>query len=220
VERIASMIDHSLLRPELTTDEVVAGLATARSCEVASACVRPSDVRLGRNELAGSKVLVGTVVGFPHGTCTTRTKLEEVEEALSLGAAEFDMVLHIGALRSGDTVYVGRDIQGVVEAASGRTVKVILENALLTDEEKVLGCHLAEDAGANFVKTSTGFASGGATLADVRLMRASVSPHVGVKAAGGVRTLDLLLAMVNAGATRFGATATVAILEEARRRQG
>ncbi|MGP8162758.1 MAG: deoxyribose-phosphate aldolase [Acidimicrobiales bacterium] len=216
---VASMIDHSLLQPQLTAEDVTVGFAIARACKVASACVRPSDVERAVAELAGSGVMVSTVIGFPHGSCTTRTKVGEVAEALSLGADEFDMVLHIGALRGHDAPYVGRDIRAVVDAASGRTVKVILENAYLTTEEKVLGCHLAEEAGARFVKTSTGYAPSGATLEDIVLMRANVSPHVGVKAAGGVRTLDTLLAMARAGATRFGASATVAILEELRQRR-
>ncbi len=219
VEHVASMIDHSLLRPELTTAEVVDGLGIARRCRTASACVRPSDVARAVDALAGSGVMVATVIGFPHGSTTTATKVAEVAEALSLGADEFDMVLHIGALCGGEGDYVGRDIRAVVEAAEGRTVKVILENAYLTLEEKILGCHLAEEAGAAFVKTSTGYAPSGATLEDIILMRAAVSPHVGVKAAGGVRTLDALLAMEAAGATRFGATATVAILDELRLRR-
>jgi deoxyribose-phosphate aldolase len=219
IELVASMIDHSLLRPELTAQEITDGLAIARSYKVASACVRPSDVERATAELAGSNVMVSTVIGFPHGSCTTRTKVGEVVEAMSLGADEFDMVIHIGALRSHDTSYVAQDIFAVVDAASGRTVKVILENAYLTNEEKVLGCHLAEAAGAQFVKTSTGYAPGGATLEDIVLMRANVSPHIGVKAAGGVRTLDVLLAMARAGATRFGATATIDILDDLNERQ-
>jgi deoxyribose-phosphate aldolase len=219
VEQVAKLIDHSLLRPELTVKDVTAGLLTARQHKVASACVRPSDVALAVSELGGSGVMVGTVIGFPHGSCTTRTKVEETTAALAVGADEFDMVLHIGALRGRDTAYVAQDIRRVVEAAAGKTVKVILENAYLTDEEKVLGCHLAEGAGAHFVKTSTGFGPGGATLEDVILMRASVSDNVGIKAASGVRTLDVLLQMAAAGANRFGATATVAILQELRDRR-
>jgi len=212
------MIDHSLLRPDLTAQEIADGLAISRTHRVASACARPSDVERAVAELAGSGVMVSTVIGFPHGSCTTRTKVSEAVEALALGADELDMVIHIGALRSRETSYVAGDIRAVVDAACGRTVKVILENAYLTDEEKVLGCHLAEEAGAQFVKTSTGYAPGGATLEDVALMRATVSPHIGIKAAGGVRTLDVLLAMNRAGATRFGATATVAILDDLRQR--
>ncbi|MFB9446456.1 deoxyribose-phosphate aldolase [Dactylosporangium vinaceum] len=211
---IAKMIDHSLLRPELTTDDVRRGCAVAGRRAVASVCVRPSDVELAVAALAGTGVLVGTVAGFPHGDARTATKVAEARALVEAGADEIDMVLHIGRLRDGDSGYVHDDIAAVVAAAQGRTVKVILENAYLTDEQKVLGCHLAERAGAHFVKTSTGFAPGGATLADIRLMRAAVAPHVEVKAAGGVRTLATLLELHDAGATRFGATATEAILDD------
>lgn len=211
---VAAMIDHSLLRPELTTDGVRAGCALAASYSTASVCVRPSDVGLAVAALAGTGVLVGTVVGFPHGSPTTATKVAETRELVAAGAAEVDMVLHVGRLRDGDVGYVQEDIAAVVAAAGGRTVKVILENALLDREEKVLGCRLTEAAGAHYVKTSTGFAGGGATTGDIALMRATVSPHVGVKAAGGVRTLDRLLELAALGATRFGATATAAILDD------
>jgi deoxyribose-phosphate aldolase len=210
VEHLAAAIDHALLRPELTSAELTDGLRIALSWHTASACVRGSDVARAAEELAGSGVIVGTVIGFPHGSTATAAKVAE----------EFDMVIHIGALRGGEAAYVERDIRAVVEAAAGRTVKVILENAYLDDDQKVLGCHLAEEAGAGFVKTNTGFAPGGATAADVSLMRASVSPHVGVKAAGGLRTLDAVLAMEKAGANRFGVSATAAILTELRRRRG
>jgi deoxyribose-phosphate aldolase len=161
-------------------------------------------------------VLVGTVVGFPHGAHATTTKVAEAQRALADGAVELDMVLAVGRLRSGADVYVEADIRAVVEVAlaEGAIVKVILENAYLDDEQKVRGCRLAESAGAHFVKTSTGFAPSGATLEDLRLMRASVSPHVQVKAAGGVRTLDALVDVLNAGASRVGATATEVILED------
>ncbi|MEW2386462.1 deoxyribose-phosphate aldolase [Micromonospora sp. NPDC047707] len=211
---IAKMIDHSLLRPELTTDDVRRGCEIAGSRQVASVCVRPSDVGIAKAELSGTGVLVGTVAGFPHGDTRTTIKVAETRELVEAGADEVDMVLHIGRLRSGDTAYVHDDIAAVVAAAQGRIVKVILENAYLTDDEKITGCRLAEQAGAHFVKTSTGFAPGGATLADIRLMRAAVSPPIKVKAAGGVRTLDTLLTLHEAGATRFGATATEAILDD------
>ncbi|MGD0741844.1 MAG: deoxyribose-phosphate aldolase [Acidimicrobiales bacterium] len=220
VEHLAAAIDHALLRPELTSAELTDGLRIALSWHTASACVRGSDVARAAEELAGSGVIVGTVIGFPHGSTATAAKVAEVAGALEAGAEEFDMVIHIGALRGGEAAYVERDIRAVVEAAAGRTVKVILENAYLDDDQKVLGCHLAEEAGAGFVKTNTGFAPGGATAADVSLMRASVSPHVGVKAAGGLRTLDAVLAMEKAGANRFGVSATAAILTELRRRRG
>ncbi len=211
---VAKMIDHSLLRPELTRHDIRAGLDIAARCDVASVCVRPSDVALAKAALAGTGVLVGTVAGFPHGDTLTSVKVAETRAVVEAGADEVDMVLHISRLRDGDSGYLHDDIAAVVAAAEGRTVKVILENAYLTDDQKVTGCRLAEQAGAHFVKTSTGFAAGGATVADVRLMRASVSPRTGVKAAGGVRTLDILLALHDAGATRFGATATESILAE------
>ena len=211
---VAKMIDHSLLRPELTTDDVREGCAVAARRGTASVCVRPLDVPLAAAALAGTGVLVGTVVGFPHGSTTTVVKVAETAELAAAGAHEIDMVLPIGRLRAGDDGYVHDDIAAVVAAAQGRIVKVILENAYLTDDEKVRGCRLAERAGAHFVKTSTGFAPGGATLADIRLMRATVSSAVEVKAAGGVRTLDTLLTLHAAGATRFGATATEAILDD------
>jgi deoxyribose-phosphate aldolase len=216
---VAKMIDHSLLRPELTTDEVRAGCALAAGYGTASVCVRPSDVRLAVASLAGTGVLVGTVVGFPHGSTTTATKVAETRELVAAGATEIDVVLHTGRLLDGDTAYVQDDIAAVVEAADGHTVKVILENALLDRERKVLGCRLSEAACAHYVKTSTGFAGGGATAEDIALMRATVSTHVGVKAAGGVRTLDTLLEFANLGATRFGATATAAILNDLVARQ-
>lgn len=215
---IAKLIDHSLLRPDLTTAEVLAGCELAARYAVASVCVRPLDVALAVSMLAGTGVDVGTVVGFPHGSSSSATKAAETAELIGAGAAEIDMVLAIGRLLGGDTDYVLADIAAVVTAAGGRTVKVILENAYLDDGQKVLGCRLSEEAGAHFVKTSTGFADGGATAADIALMRASVSDHVQVKAAGGVRTLDTLLALHALGATRFGATATATILDVAARR--
>ncbi|MGI5128783.1 deoxyribose-phosphate aldolase [Pseudonocardia sp. CA-107938] len=211
------MIDHSLLRPELTPEDIRVGCALAARHDVASVCVRPGDVVHAAALLADTGVLVGTVAGFPHGSSTTRTKVAETETAVAQGAAEIDMVVNIGALRAGDVDAVELDIRAVVEAAQV-PVKVILENAYLTDEQKIAGCRAAEVAGAAFVKTSTGYAPSGATLADVRLMRAAVSPHVAIKAAGGVRTLDVLLELVAAGATRFGATATETILADAARR--
>ncbi|WP_027891435.1 deoxyribose-phosphate aldolase [Calidithermus chliarophilus] len=219
--QVARMIDHSLLRPELTPAEVVAGCELAARYEVASVCVKPCDVELAAKVLEGSSVLVGTVVGFPHGSHATATKVFEARLAMEQGAAELDMVLNIGRLRGGEAEYVLEDIRAVVEAAraGGALVKVILENAYLTDEQKVLGSRLTEEAGADFVKTSTGFAPSGATLEDLRLMRSSVSPHVQVKAAGGVRTLDALLEVMNLGVTRVGATATQAILEDFKARK-
>lgn len=219
MESVAKMIDHSLLRPELTVDDVRAGCDLAARYAVASVCVRPYDVTEAAAVLRGTGVLVGTVTGFPHGSTTTDAKVAETVIAVRHGADEIDMVLNIGRLRSGDLTAVETDIRAVVEAAGGATVKVILENAYLTDAEKIAGCEAAERAGAHYVKTSTGFAPGGATMEDLALMRAAVSPHIGVKAAGGVRTLDILLAMAAIGVTRFGATATAAILDDLAARQ-
>jgi deoxyribose-phosphate aldolase len=219
-DQLAKTIDHSLLRPELTEADVIAGCKLAHHYHVASVCVKPCHVRLACEQLADSDVKVGTVVGFPHGGHTTFVKVAEAKDAIANGAVELDMVLNIGELRSGNSDFVREDIQAVVEAANRRAlVKVIFENAYLNDEQKKQACLIAEQAGADFVKTSTGFAPGGATLEDVRLMRSSVSPHIQVKAAGGVRTLDAALAMIDAGVTRMGATATAAILDEFARRQ-
>jgi deoxyribose-phosphate aldolase len=219
-EQLAKTIDHSLLRPELTEAEVTAGCELAARYHVASVCVKPCHVKLAASLLAGSGVAVGTVVGFPHGSSTTVVKVAEARQALEDGAAELDMVLNIGELRSGHDDFVRDDIRAVVAAARGRAlVKVILENAYLNDEEKVRACRLVEEAGGDFVKTSTGFAPGGATVEDLKLMRQSVSPHIQVKAAGGVRTLDALLAVIDVGVTRIGATATAAILDDFKRRQ-
>lgn len=218
-DRVAGTIDHSLLRPELTVDDVVAGCALAAAYDVASVCARPADVGRCAGQLAGTMVAVGTVVGFPHGAHATRTKVFEAGLALEDGATELDMVLNIGLLRSGLLADVERDIRAVVEAAAGHAlVKVILENAYLDHDQKVAGCRVSEAAGADFVKTSTGFAASGATLEDLRLMRATVSPHVQVKAAGGVRTLDGLLEVMAVGVTRVGATRTATILDDYRAR--
>jgi deoxyribose-phosphate aldolase len=211
---VAKTIDHSLLRPELDWETVAAGIEVARRYDVMSATVRPADVVRAVEHLDGSGVFVSTVVGFPHGSSTTAVKAAEAERAVADGALELDMVLNIGRLRSGDDQYVDEDIRAVVEVAGDLVVKVILENAYLDDEEKVRGCRLAEEAGAAFVKTSTGFAPSGATHEDLRLMRRTVSERVQVKAAGGVRTLDALLEVMRLGVTRVGATATETILED------
>jgi deoxyribose-phosphate aldolase len=217
-EQLAKVIDHSLLKPELTEADVVAGCELAARYHVASVCVKPADVSLAARLLAGSDVAVGTVIGFPHGSATTAVKVFEARDALANGAVELDMVINIGALRSGKYETVRDEIHAVVEVAGGKAlVKVILENAYLTDEQKVVACQLAEAAGADFVKTSTGFAPTGASLEDVKLMRRSVSDKVQVKCAHGVRTLPALLDMIDAGVTRSGATATATILDEFKR---
>ena len=220
-EQVAKTIDHSLLRPELDVDFVRDGVELARRYCVASATVRPVDVALAAELLDGSDVYVSTVVGFPHGSSTTATKVFEAARALKDGAREFDMVLSIGRLRSGRADEVREDIAAVVEIAraGGAIVKVIFENAYLDDAQKELACRLSEEAGAAFVKTSTGFAPGGATIEDLKLMRRSVGPNVQVKAAGGIRTLDALLEVMAIGVTRVGATATETILEDFKARK-
>ena len=219
--QIAKTIDHSLLRPELDDAFVEAGCRLAAEYDVASVCVRPVDVRRAKAILDGTDVKVGTVIGFPHGSSTAATKVYEAQRALDDGATELDMVIDIGALKSGRDEDVRRDIAAVVAVghAGGAIVKVILENAYLTDDEKVRGSRLTEAAGAEFVKTSTGFAPSGATHEDLALMRRTVSPHVQVKAAGGVRTLDALIDVMNLGVTRVGATATKVIIDDFRARK-
>jgi deoxyribose-phosphate aldolase len=220
-EQVAKTIDHSLLRPELDLEFVREGVELARRYGVASATVRPADVAFAAGLLEGSDVYVSTVVGFPHGSSATETKAFEAARAVDQGAREIDMVLNIGRLRSGRADEVREDIAAVVAVAgaNGAIVKVILENAYLDDAQKELGSRLAEEAGAAFVKTSTGFAPSGATLEDLKLMRRSVGPHVQVKAAGGVRTLDALLEVMAVGVTRVGATATETILEDFKARK-
>jgi deoxyribose-phosphate aldolase len=218
---IAKTIDHSLLRPELDDAFVTDGCRLAAAYDVASVCVRPVDVARARAILTGTDVAVGTTIGFPHGNHLTETKVFEARRALADGATELDMVIKIGALKSARDAEVLADIAAIVEVAhaDGALVKVIFENAYLTDDEKIRACRLTEIAGAEFVKTSTGFAPGGATHEDLALMRASTSPHIQVKAAGGVRTLDALLAVMALGVTRIGATATKTIIDDFRARR-
>jgi deoxyribose-phosphate aldolase len=212
--QVAKMIDHSLLRPELTDREVVEGCEIAARHNVASVCVKPCHVTLAKKLLADTDVAVGTVIGFPHGGSTTAAKVFEARDAVANGATELDMVMNIGALRSGRIDDVANEIRQVVEAGQGALVKVILENAYLDHDQKVAAYRAVESAVAHFVKTSTGFAPSGATVEDLRLMRATVGPSVQVKAAGGIRSLAALQDAVRAGATRVGATATEAILGE------
>ena len=219
VAQVAKMIDHSLLRPELTNDETIAGCQLAAQYHVATATVRPCDVPMAVSILEGTNVGISTVVGFPHGDQSTPVKAYEAKWLIDQGADELDMVINIGRLRSGADSEVLADIAAVVNAADGATVKVILENSYLSNPEKLRGCRLSEEAGAGFVKTATGFASGGATFEDLRLMRGAVSSHIQLKAAGGVRDLDKLLAMASIGVTRFGCTATAAILDDLAQRQ-
>lgn len=216
----AKTIDHSLLRPELTLQEIADGCDLAARYDVASVCVRPADVPLAVERLRGTDVAVGSVISFPHGNTFTSVKVAETRALVEAGATELDMVINIGWMRSGLVDRVRDEIAAVVAAASGNIVKVILENAYLDHDQKVAAYHAVEEAGADYVKTSTGFAPTGATLEDISLMRATVSPKIKVKCAGGVRTLDALLAMREAGADRSGATATAAILDEFEHRFG
>lgn len=220
-EQLAKVIDHSLLKPELTEQDVIQGCQLAARYHTATVCVKPCHVSLAADLLKGTDVKISTVIGFPHGSNRTDIKVAEANAAIDDGAVELDMVLNIGALRSGLSDLVKEDIQAVCNAAHARgaMVKVILENAYLTDEQKVLACKLCEAAGADWVKTSTGFAPSGATLEDLKLMRANVSEHVQIKAAHGVRTLDAILDVIDAGCTRCGATATAAILDDFEERQ-
>lgn len=215
---LSHLIDHTLLKPEASRKEIVKLCQEAVRFCFASVCVNPWYVALAADELRGSPVKVCTVVGFPLGATLPQVKVFETKEVMGLGAQEIDMVINIGALKSGMDEVVEQDVRGVVETChrGGAICKVILETALLTPEEKVRGCLACKSAGADFVKTSTGFSSGGATAEDVALMRAVVGPEIGVKAAGGVRSLEDLKKMVSAGATRIGASASVRILEQAR----
>jgi len=215
---VAGLIDHTLLKADATAVEIRALCEEATAFGFASVCIEPSYVVLASNLLRNSAVKVCTVVGFPLGATLSQVKIYEAEEAIRLGAREIDMVINIGALKSNDDDLVASEIRGVLDACHrrGAICKVILENALLTREEKIRALAMCSSAGADFVKTSTGFSAGGATVEDVALMREMVGTGIGVKAAGGVRTFTDLAAMVRAGATRIGASASVRIMEEAR----
>jgi deoxyribose-phosphate aldolase len=212
---IAALIDHTILKPEATRNDVVKICREAREYRFASVCVNPYWVPLVKAELSGSPVKVCTVVGFPLGATSTEAKVAETAAALRAGAQEIDMVINVGALRSGDTDAVKGDIQAVVRVSheAGAIVKVILETALLDDTQKTVASKICKAAGADFVKTSTGFSTSGATTHDIALMRAAVGPNLGVKASGGIRTLQDVQAMTAAGATRIGASASVKIVE-------
>jgi len=214
---ISRYIDHTLLKPEATAEQIAQLCYEARKYSFASVCINPSYVSLCAELLKGSSVKVCTVVGFPLGATSTDTKVFETKSAIENGATEIDMVINIGALKARDLEYVARDIRSVVEESHSRNalVKVIIETALLTDEEKVLASLLSKEAGADYVKTSTGFSSGGATIDDVALMRRVVGPEIGVKAAGGIRTREDAENMIKAGATRLGASAGVKIVQTA-----
>ncbi len=218
---IARTIDHAVLKPEATLDDVRGACATGRRLGIMSVCCRPSDVPVAAAALAGSGTLVCTVIGFPHGTTSTAAKVAEVRQAVADGAREVDMVLNVGRLRSGDEAYVEADIRAVAEEAHrlGAILKVILETALLDDAQKAAACRASTRAGADFVKTSTGFAGGGATIPDLVLMRRESGPALGVKASGGVRDLDAALAAIAVGATRIGTSSTEGILAAAAERE-
>lgn len=211
---LAHMIDHTILKPDATQDEIAQLCYEARKHKFASVCVNPTHVKLCAELLEGSDVLVCTVVGFPLGATSTETKVFETQQAIRDGATEVDMVINVGALKSRDYELVERDIASIARAchAGNAILKVIIEAALLTDEEKVIACQLAKSARADFVKTSTGFGPGGATAEDVALMRRVVGPGIGVKAAGGIRTLDDAQKMIAAGASRIGASASIKII--------
>jgi deoxyribose-phosphate aldolase len=217
---LAKMLDHSLLQPTLTDTDLDFGFEVAREYRVASVCVKPYGVPRAAAALKGSGVLVGSVIGFPHGAHTTRIKRAEAEAAMADGAVELDMVVNIGKVLSKDYAYVHDDIAAVIESAHrrGARVKVIFENCFLQDEHKIELCRICGDLGADWVKTSTGYGDSGATDHDLALMRAHSPAHVQIKAAGGVRTYDRVLAVRALGVTRIGATATKAILDECRQR--
>jgi len=212
-ENIAGMIDHTLLKANATESEIVQLAEEAKKYSFASVCVNPTWVKTAGEVLSGTSVKVCTVIGFPLGASTSETKAFETANAIENGATEVDMVINIGALKSQNDQLVEQDIRAVVEAAKGKALtKVIIETCLLTDEEKVHACELAVKAGADYVKTSTGFSTGGATVEDIRLMRKTVGPEIGVKASGGVRSREDALAMIEAGATRIGASSGIAIV--------
>jgi deoxyribose-phosphate aldolase len=216
LEQVAKTIDHSILKPDFTYSDVEAGAALALKYNTASYCIRPMDVPAAAKALAGSTVNVCTVIGFPHGSTTSATKAFETADAVKNGAVEIDMVINVSALLSGDYAFVEQDIRGVVEVAhaAGASVKVIFETAFLNDEQIIKACELTELAGADYVKTSTGFAVEGATLHNVKLMKATVGDRLKVKSSGGVRTLDQLIDYMDAGVTRSGCSATQQVLDE------
>ncbi|HFH9922535.1 TPA: deoxyribose-phosphate aldolase [Streptococcus suis] len=213
--KLNKYIDHTILKPESTEQQVAKIIEEAKEYDFASVCVNPTWVAYAAKRLAGTEVKVCTVIGFPLGANTPAVKAFETKDAIANGADEIDMVINIGALKSQNYDLVLEDIQAVVEASGDKLVKVIIETCLLTDEEKVKACQLSQEAGADFVKTSTGFSTGGATVVDVTLMRQTVGPDMGVKASGGARTYEDALAFIEAGATRIGASSGVAIMNGA-----
>lgn len=213
-QHLAKMIDHTQLKPDTKKDQIITLCSEAKEHGFASVCVNPHWVKTCSDLLSGSDVKVCTVIGFPLGATTTEMKGLETKQAIEDGATEVDMVINVGELKSGNESFVREDIEAVVKAAKGSAlVKVIIETSLLTEEEKVTASRLAKEAGADFVKTSTGFSGGGATVEDVSLMRKTVGPDIGVKASGGVRDYEGAKAMIEAGATRIGASSGIAIVK-------
>ncbi len=213
---IAGMIDHSMLKPFTTDSEVIAGCELANEYHVASVCVRPSDLPLAKEVLKNSEVLVTTVIGFPHGTDTTEAKLAEADDAINKGAVELDVVINIGKLKSGNENYVAIELQAIIDLAHSRDVKVkvIFENYYLTNEEKIVLCEICNRIRPDWVKTSTGFGTGGATIEDLKLMRKHCNAAIQIKASGGIRDLETILKMREIGCTRIGLSGTKAILDE------
>lgn len=213
--KLNKYIDHTILKPETTQEQVEKILSEAKEYDFASVCVNPTWVSLAAESLKDSDVKVCTVIGFPLGANTSAVKAFETEDAIANGADEIDMVINVGALKAGNDALVLDDIKAVVDASGDKLVKVIIEACLLTDDEKVRACQLSKEAGADYVKTSTGFSTGGATVADVTLMRKTVGPDMGVKASGGARSYEDAIAFIEAGASRIGASSGVAILNGA-----
>ncbi|HFI0447258.1 TPA: deoxyribose-phosphate aldolase [Streptococcus suis] len=213
--KLNKYIDHTILKPETTQEQVEKILSEAKEYDFASVCVNPTWVSLAAESLKDSDVKVCTVIGFPLGANTSAVKAFETKDAIANGADEIDMVINVGALKAGNDTLVLDDIKAVVDASGDKLVKVIIETCLLTDDEKVRACQLSKEAGADYVKTSTGFSTGGATVADVALMRKTVGPDMGVKASGGARSYEDAIAFINAGATRIGASSGVAIMNGA-----
>jgi len=215
--KLAKYIDHTQLKPDTTEQKINQIIEEAKTYTFASVCVNPYWVKYCHDKLKGSGVMVCTVIGFPLGAGATETKVFETNKAIKEGALEVDMVINIGELKSGNDQSVSEDIEAVVKAAQGQAAtKVIIETSLLTDEEKVRACTMAKEAGADFVKTSTGFSGGGATVEDVRLMAETVGSEMGVKASGGIRDFKTAKAMIDAGASRIGASSGASIIEESK----
>ena len=213
--KLNKFVDHTILKPETTQEQVEKILSEAKEYDFASVCVNPTWVSLAAESLNDSDVKVCTVIGFPLGANTSAVKAFETEDAIANGADEIDMVINVGALKAGNDALVLDDIKAVVDASGDKLVKVIIEACLLTDDEKVRACQLSKEAGADYVKTSTGFSTGGATVADVALMRKTVGPDMGVKASGGARSYEDAIAFIEAGASRIGASSGVAIMNGA-----